>query len=173
MERRRDEEFMRRQMIQLRARGMSSQRRDKGVKQARAFSSKMQQLGQEANWPFMLVLVISVINDVMDIFSINLLLGLDQMFDLFSLTVMLGARLFIRQGSGWVASKIAAFLVEWVPFVGILPCWTIAAVYVWRRAVNLRRRRHAQEQAQLQAQQEAEYEQDLAMGEEQEEPSYA
>ena len=121
----------------------------------RGLARRLGEAGQEANWPFMLVLVISVINDVFDILDVNLLFGLDQMFDVFSLVVMLGARLFIRQGSGWVASKVAAFLVEWVPFVGILPCWTIAAVYVWRRAVILRRRRQVKQQAQLRAQQEA------------------
>lgn len=135
--------------------------RGRGV--AKRFSAAAE---KDSDWPFIFVIVLSLINDVIDIFDVSLGLGLDQIFDFFMFALMLGARLFVRQQSGWVASKIASLIVEWIPFVGILPCWTIAAVYVYRRALRLRRQRQAQAARERQAEYAMMTEEQMEMAEE-------
>lgn len=165
------------QMTRRELEGMDIQRQPERDDDERKFSERATKMtgrlaaaAQDANWPFYLVIALSVINDVFDIFDLGLLLGLDQVFDSLLFLMMLSARLFIRQGSGWITSKIAALVVEWIPLVGILPCWTIAAVYVWRRAVRMRQRRQGAAATAMAAGQAADAD---AASEVEEEPAYA
>ncbi|MDD5110491.1 MAG: hypothetical protein PHI63_04745 [Patescibacteria group bacterium] len=128
--------------------GISSAQMRRISEHGRGLSRRMAAAGRHSNAPYIFVLVLSVVNDLVDIFDISLFFPLDQIFDVCTLMLMLAARLFVREELGqqssswfeWIGTKIVTCLAEWTPVVGVLPMWTISAVWVWRRAVVRRRR---------------------------------
>lgn len=156
-------------------RRMSATEQRETAERGRRLSGQLTAAARDENWPYLLVIVVSIANDVLDIFDVNLLFGLDQVFDFLSFTVMLGARLFIRGSEigwlGWTASKVFAAAVEIIPLLGAVPTWTISALYVWQHAVRVRRTRQQQAAAQAAGALPGEGGDDKYEGEE--EPSYA
>ncbi|MDO8559804.1 MAG: hypothetical protein Q7S23_02080 [bacterium] len=127
---------------------LSKDNKQKVAAQGRSVAGFISEEAQNSDWPYLLVLALSIINDLVDIFDVNLGLGLDQLFDFACLALMLGARLFIKQHEigwmAWVASKLFTMLVEWIPVVGIIPTWTISALYVLSYARRQRKKRQRQ-----------------------------
>lgn len=142
---------------------MSAAKQREIAERGRGVAKRLGAAAADHNWPYVLVVAVSMVNDAVDIFGLNLLLGLDQVFDVGSLSIMLGARLFIRQQEigwvGWGVSKVFVWFVEIVPLIGIVPTWTIAALYTWRYAVRRRRvrQREAEDRAQREFAGEEEY----------------
>ncbi|TSC76134.1 MAG: hypothetical protein G01um101431_996 [Parcubacteria group bacterium Gr01-1014_31] len=127
---------------------LSKDNKQKVAAQGRSVAGFISGAAQNSDWPYLLVLAVSIINDLVDIFDVSIGLGIDQLFDFACLALMLGARLFIKQHEigwmAWVASKLFTMLVEWIPIVGIIPTWTISALYVWSYARHQRKKRASQ-----------------------------
>ena len=127
---------------------MSKDNKQKVAAQGRSVAGFISGAAQNSDWPYLLVLAVSIINDLVDVFDVSIGLGIDQLFDFACLALMLGARLFIKQHEigwmAWVASKLFTMLVEWIPIVGIIPTWTLSALYVWSYARRQRKKRQRQ-----------------------------
>ena len=91
-----------------------------------------------SDWPYILAIVVSVVDDMIDFADVSIGLGIDQLLDFIMLCLIVSTRLFIKNQPGWWQLRIAVFICELIPGVGILPLWSMTAIYSWQKAKRMR-----------------------------------
>lgn len=124
---------------QARMQKLDAQKRGKALSRGKVLAGRMQKAAEQGEeWPYILAVIVSFIDDFIDIGDLSMGLGLDQFLDFIAVLIIFATRMFIKGQPGWITIRCLVFIAEFIPGVGFLPLWTIASIYSWMKARNAR-----------------------------------
>ena len=121
----------------------NAERAKLSVKKGRSTANILRKSSEKgSDWPYWLAIIVSFADDFIDIADLSIGLGLDQILDFMAVLLIMSTRLFIKTQPSWFILRGFVFILEFIPGVGILPLWSIAAIASYMDFLKTRKEAH-------------------------------